>query len=46
MQEETRLDTSEYNTLLVRFFHVVEIVGTTCNAVLITSRLVRMTRDS
>ena len=32
--------------LMVRFFHVVEIVGTTCDGVLITSRLVVTTRDS
>ena len=32
--------------LMVRSFHVVEIVGTTCDGVLITSRLVVTTRDS
>ena len=32
--------------LMVRFFHVVEIVSTTCDGVLITSQLVVTTRDS
>ena len=31
---------------MVRFFHVVEIVSTTCDGVLITSQLVVTTRDS